>query len=253
MRRLAASGSPSRSRAFCQPLAPLLLACFLPVSTARADTTISSDLLISNDVLTVSGPGILTIEGDPTPTLTLSDTATTSGVQAVILGGTHSGNLFITTGSTLTNSGSGTVGNYAGVDLVAGRAYLGLLAGSTGTATVTGQGSTWTNSSLFYVGYSGTGSLNILDGALASNTFGYLGRFSGSVGTATVSGQASTWTNNNQLHVGDSGTGHLTILDGGLVSNTSGSVGRFSGSIGTATVSGTGAPGPTANRSTSAV
>ena len=43
--------------------------------------------------------------------------------------------------------------------------YLGYSSGSSGTATVTGAGSKWTNNSYLYVGYSGKGTLSITDGS----------------------------------------------------------------------------------------
>ena len=73
--------------------------------------------------------------------------------------------------------------------------YLGYHAGSTGTATVDGTGSTWTNSGYLYIGNSGNGTLNITNGGKVSNSYGYLGYNSGSTGTATVDGTGSTWTN----------------------------------------------------------
>ena len=61
--------------------------------------------------------------------------------------------------------------------------------------TVSGTGSTWTNSSALYVGYSGSGTLNITDGGAVSSTYGYIGYNSGSTGAVTVDGTGSTWTN----------------------------------------------------------
>jgi T5SS/PEP-CTERM-associated repeat protein len=45
---------------------------------------------------------------------------------------------------------------------------LGAVASSTGTATITGVGSKWTNSEALYVGYSGNGVLTITAGGLVS-------------------------------------------------------------------------------------
>ena len=103
--------------------------------------------------------------------------------------------------------------------------YIGFDAGSTGTVTVDGTGSSWTNSSLLYAGYSGTGTLTIQNGGAVSNTIGYIGVNSGSTGTVTVDGAGSSWTNTGTLYVGNSGTGTLTIQNGGAVSNTFGYIG----------------------------
>ena len=71
-----------------------------------------------------------------------------------------------------------------------GYSYLGYNSGSTGTATVTGAGSTWTNYYL-EVGYSGSGIMNVEAGGQISN-YGYsycdLGSNSGSTGTVTITG-----------------------------------------------------------------
>ena len=72
-------------------------------------------------------------------------------------------------------------------------------AGSTGTATVDGAGSSWTNSSDFYVGHNGNGTLTIRNGGAVSNVFGFVGRYSTSTSTATVDGAGSTWTNSSDL------------------------------------------------------
>ena len=113
-------------------------------------------------------------------------------------------------------------------------------AGSTGTATVDGAGSRWTNSSDFYVGHFGNGTLTIRNGGAVSNDFGFVGRYSSSTSTATVDGTGSTWTSSSDLNVGASGTGTLTIRNGGAVSNGTGTLGDDPGATGAATVDGAG-------------
>jgi fibronectin-binding autotransporter adhesin len=143
--------------------------------------------------------------------------------------------LYVGYGSTgtLTIADGGTVSNNVG--------NVGRDSGSIGTVTVTGAGSSWSNSGDLHVGYSGTGTLTIENGGSVNNgLFGYVGAFSGGIGTVTVTGAGSTWTNGGELAVGNFGTGTLTIADGGTVSNTAGYVGRNGGSIGTVTVTGAG-------------
>jgi len=132
-------------------------------------------------------------------------------------------NLEIQNGSV--SSGSGRIGNDAG---------------SYGTATVSGAGSSWTNSSSLNVGYAGTGFLSIDSGGSVSNSYGYLGYLAGGYGSATVSGTDSSWTNSSSLFVGYAGTGYLNIYSGGSVSNTIGYLGNLAGGYGSAYVSGTG-------------
>jgi len=112
---------------------------------------------------------------------------------------------------------SGTLKIAGGTTVASCSGYLGFGSGSTGTATVAGAGSRWTNSSTLYVGRKGNGTLNIEAGGQVSNTTGYLGRYSGSAGTVTVIGTGSTWTNGSDLYVGDSGNGTLTVADAGQV------------------------------------
>jgi outer membrane autotransporter protein len=90
--------------------------------------------------------------------------------------GAGSGNLTIQNGSTLTSSGA--------------TLQIGSAAGSNGTVTVTGAGSQWTTSgSLLIIGQSGTGTLNILNGALVIAQNGVrLGGLAGGSGTLNISG-----------------------------------------------------------------
>ena len=116
---------------------------------------------------------------------------------------------------TLTIQGGGVVNSGGG-------GSIGLAAGSTGTVTVTGPGSTWNNSREggLNIGSFGTGSLTIANGGTVVNTTpnnANIGTFAGSQGTVTVTGAESTWTNQFGVNVGNSGRGTLTIADGGIV------------------------------------
>jgi len=120
---------------------------------------------------------------------------------------------------------------------------------ASGTVTVAGsdgngRASTW-NSGNIYVGFSGsgTGTLNILDGAVVTSTMpgggaasGYIGHLSGSTGEVTISSntdQVSTWTLSDRIEVGGDGDGTLTIERGGLVHAGSTFIARGAGSSGT--------------------
>lgn len=111
-------------------------------------------------VITSSNPVILGFSG-PASSVT----------NGILLNGTSS-SLTITNGSTLDTAGVAGVGSGTG---------------HTGTVTVTGAGSRWTVGGVLNVGASGTGTLNILDGALVRALGGL--RLSGSsTGTLNVSG-----------------------------------------------------------------
>jgi T5SS/PEP-CTERM-associated repeat protein len=87
-------------------------------------------------------------------------------------------------GLSICNSGNGTLNITNGGKVSTFYGYLGCNSGSTGTATVDGIGSTWTNSSSsLYIGKSGNGTLNITNGGKV-RLFLLSWHYSGS-GTAT--------------------------------------------------------------------
>jgi len=133
---------------------------------------------------------------------------------------------------TLDISNGGVVSNTVG--------YVGYGNGSTGMATVDGDGSLWDNRADLYVGCVGDGTLNIAGGGTVSNANGIVGYTSRSTGTVTVSGGGSTWASTGGLQVGTWGNGTLAITGGGAVSSATGNVGKEVGSIGAVTVDGNG-------------
>ncbi|MBZ9816434.1 autotransporter domain-containing protein [Mesorhizobium sp. CA7] len=176
---------------------------------------------------------------------TLSDTAgylgyasNANGNASVVGAGSfwsNSSDLFLALGTdstgTLTISNGGVVSDTVG--------HVGFGQG-TGTVTVDGTGSTWTNSGDLYIAERGVGTLDIINGGAVNNATGSIGTHAGSNGMVTVDGAGSTWTNSSHLYVGDQGTGALNISSGGKVSNLSGILGNLAGSTGTATVDGAG-------------
>ena len=112
--------------------------------------------------------------------------------------------------------------------------------------TVTGAGSTWTNTGTLVVGGQGTGTLTIQDGGTVnSGGGGSVGLAAGSNGTVTVTGPGSSWINgpSGGLNIGSFGTGTLTIANGGRVINitaVTANIGNGAGSHGTVTVTGAG-------------
>ncbi|HBC0587964.1 autotransporter outer membrane beta-barrel domain-containing protein [Enterobacter cloacae] len=113
--------------------------------------------------------------------------------------------------------------------------------GSSGTVDISGVGSAWNNSSDFYVGYYGEGSLTIRNGATVNNTSSSIGFDEDSSGSVTLTGASSVWNNRNRLIVGDSGEGHLKITDGATVNNTNGYIRNYlTGASATVDVTGAG-------------
>ena len=186
-------------------------------------------------------------------TLTLSGNANLGGM--IIDGGTlavSGGTLNISAGVASTQnlivgqSGVGTLAVQNGGTVTDFGGFIGDLPGSQGTATVSGVGSTWTNTGTIQVGALGTGTLTIQDGGtVISMGGGSIGLSAGSTGTATVTGPGSTWNNSpgGGLNIGAFGTGTLTIEIGGTVINSTAfaaNIGEGAGSRGTVTVTGAG-------------
>lgn len=124
------------------------------------------------------------------------------------------------------HQGTGTITITDGVLLDTNVGYLGYATGSHGTATITGEGTTWDNWSTF-VGYFGTGELTIENGGTIIGDFagGLIGYEVGAQGTATVTGEGSTWTATNYFQIGRRGTGELIVEQGGTISSSSGFIG----------------------------
>jgi outer membrane autotransporter protein len=210
-------------------LAGAILAAAITVSTAYADDwngTVSSDWFTGGNWAdgTVPTATDIVILDAVTPHTPMVDSGAASAWR-LFVGDFSAGALTIKNG--------GVVGDTLGV--------LGYDARGTGTATITGTGSTWSNSGLLSIGDSGAGTLIVEHGGAVENTNGTIGHIGGATGIVTVTGSGSTWTNSGYLFVGEHGTGTLSIENGGSVSvNGIAAVGRGSSGIGTATVTGTG-------------
>jgi T5SS/PEP-CTERM-associated repeat protein len=120
-------------------------------------------------------------------------------------------------------NGTGTMRIADGMTVDSIYGCLGYHSGSTGKATVTGTGSTWSvgNSGYWlwslFVGGSGSGILKIEAGGQVSSTTAYLGKDSGATGMVTVTGVDTNWTNTGTIYVGYSGASTLMVADGGKV------------------------------------
>jgi T5SS/PEP-CTERM-associated repeat protein len=119
------------------------------------------------------------------------------------------------------SAGEGRLNIQGGGVVLSADGFIGAMAGSVGTASVTGRDgsgnpSTWTNAGNLRIGYQGFGTLAIEEGGSVSTEFGFIGQEQDSTGTVTVSGADSIWTNTT-LNIGGGGMGTLNILDGGEV------------------------------------
>ena len=156
-----------------------------------------------------------------------ADTTLNSGTTTVSTGTNFGGSLYVaTTGTATLNVTGGNADAFSG--------YVGDGAGSSGTVLV--SGGTWTNSNELFVGFRGTGVVQVTGGTLVSISDSTLGAIGGSRGTVDVS--SGDWQIGGMLKIGNAGNGVLNI-SGGSVSNISAdSILGADGGDGTVTVSG---------------
>jgi fibronectin-binding autotransporter adhesin len=181
---------------------------------------------------------------------TLGDSVGASGTLNMNVGTFNvTGSDFTQTQLIVGNNGNGTLNVNNGADVhVSGfnsTVALGHHATGTGTVSINGAGSTWTNDDQLWVGESGTGTLTIENGGGLVTSSGagnssIIGVFGGSNGMVTITGAGSTWNDNNGLTVGNSGNGTLLIADGGSLTSTGTALGGGFAASGTATVTGAG-------------
>lgn len=147
--------------------------------------------------------GTVTIDGQG------SSWVTTAGMYVGVEGYEGAGSLAITNGGSMTTNNS----------------FISYNSYNTGTVTVDGEGSTWTNAYNLYVGRAGTGTLTVTNGgSVFSNPtdgeyrYSYIGATKNSTGTVLINGEGSTWTDGNKIYVGKSGVGRLAVTDSAQVS-----------------------------------
>lgn len=180
------------------------------VSGTGSKWTITGKIVIGN-----AGEGSLAIESGGM----LSDAG---GSIGYLTGST--GDAIVTgSGSRWTHSSDFTIGDGWGtgsllVDSGGSVSYTRATIGqSSGTVTVCGVGSNWTDTLGVTVGSKGTGTLKIEDGAVMTSAIASIGPVSGSSGTVSVTGQGSIWNIAGSLQVGGNGIGKLTVADGAIV------------------------------------
>ncbi len=111
----------------------------------------------------------------------------------------------------------------AGGEVEQSWAQIGRDPDSLGDVLVTGTDSHWSLSSALTVGYDGTGTLRIADGAtVMSTSAAWIGRAFDGHGEVTVAGPSSSWAQGTGIYIGGNndgaqGTGRLTLADGGRV------------------------------------
>jgi T5SS/PEP-CTERM-associated repeat protein len=229
------------------PLGFLLLASLLALATPAAATTRTWTGATDDDWFTASN---WNPSGAPSPADTLSvysGTPTTTstvyiynGGQILVSGASASpslGSLY------LAQQGNGQLDVTSSGDLSTRTAYVGYGTGAVGTANITGSGSTWDMGVYdMFIGYAGTGNVNVQSGASITSSAGYLGFTASAVGNVTLDGSESSWyAGTGDVVVGRYGTGTLEVNNGADVLDASALVvGWYGGSTGTTTVDGYG-------------
>lgn len=187
-----------------------------PVFTS--DATLTSNLSLNEDA-SITNSAVLEIQ---------TGGHLSVGANEVFVGGTE----FAAGIGTMHLSGGGDASNRAG--------HIGYMSSSTGTVTVSGAGSTWTNTGSLFVGRNGSGSLTVSNGGTVSNVGGAIGFAAGSNGQVTLSGNGSAWSSSSAVFVGRAGTGTLTVEGGATGTSSTIDLGFQSTGHGTFTLRGTG-------------
>lgn len=180
--------------------------------TGGASVSSSSAYIGGCITVALSGAGTATVSG--------SD-STWTNTQDLYVGYSGTGVLSILNGGSV-SSRNGFVGGFEH-------------SVGTGTVTVSGSGSTWTNTGQLGIGYLGTGTLTIDGGAIVRSAGGGVNS-----SVATIDGQGSKWISNGVFSVDchSDATATLNITNGGGLSSTSGFIGSYWNASTAVTVSG---------------
>jgi len=202
-----------------------------PVANLTTTTTIGFLVLGGGSEGRLNITGALTTGG-----ALMGNSTGANGVLTV----SGSGASFTVAGGVLTLGNEGTatltVEQGASASVTGGSVYIGATTGGDGTLTLQTGGSFDAGTSVLYVGYGGTGRIEITEGELQSDG-ARLGDGLGSSGEVTLSGSNSSWTNAGWLDVGGGGTGMLTLSDGATASTDGAAVGSGAGTTSTVSVS----------------
>ncbi|MDH7801993.1 MULTISPECIES: autotransporter domain-containing protein [unclassified Rhizobium] len=139
-------------------------------------------------------------------------------------------------------TGTGSLAVTGGGLVDAANTIIGTNGGGTGSATVSGAGSTLQSRGDLHVGLDGNGSMTVGAGGTVESRDGYVATRGASASAVTVTGGGSSWTMTGTFFVGyGSGTaGEVTVSAGGGIRAASVLLGEFAGSSGTMTITGAG-------------
>ena len=186
-------------------------------------TVTGGSALFASDEFTVGseGSGTLTVLGGSE--VTSSNGALgwgVNGVGTVTVSG--AGSRWDNSAGSLTVAYQGTASITVadGGELINATGYVANAVGSSAGVTVTGPGSSWTNTESLIAGNYGSATIRVNSGAQLSSVGGVIGQQAGSVGTVEIDGAGSSWEDTDGLGgvvVGAAGAGTLSVLNGGSV------------------------------------
>lgn len=262
--------------------------------TTGADKTTSTTLTLTGAKAVLQAPTALYIgkTAGNLATLALASgaSAATGNVYLGFGSSTSNGSLTLDAAKIMTDNGFAAIGyngvghlNIAGggswiLNGTAGDVFISGLAGSTGTAVVSGASSQLNAGGYIIVGQQGQGSLYVTNGAVVTGSQGVyvgnnaganaagtldiasggqvksansggasvyaaiLGGATGANGTATIDGSGSIWQVAQSMRIGADGTGNVTLQDGGKleVDGATLEIGSLAGGTGTLTLNGSG-------------
>ncbi|SEM97342.1 autotransporter domain-containing protein [Bradyrhizobium sp. OK095] len=169
------------------------------------------------------------------PTSATMVTIDTTSPHATVIGTSAATSGYVDVGQSLTGaltiSGGGTLNASGGV-------HLGVNAGGSGTVTVTGVGSSLTESGTLEVGYFGTGVLQVQNGGAVLADNASIASYGN--GSVTVDGAGSSLHVINDFRIGDGASGALTVSNSGTLVTSYAALGWTATGTGFATVDGAG-------------
>lgn len=211
-----------------------------------ASGVVSGNVTLGN---TVHADGTMNVSGSGT-TLAINSVAGSGG--GLNIGYLGKGTATVSNAASVTadnivvgsqSSSQNTLSIESGATVTANKAVdIASSAGSIGTVTVSGTGSSLTVASGgdLTVGDAGTGTLNVLAGGqVTANRHAFVGNQAGGNGAVTVDGAGSLMTLGNVSYIGFNSTGSLTLSNGGQV-NAQQNLNLGSGANGNITVTGAG-------------
>ncbi|WP_210168358.1 autotransporter domain-containing protein [Hyphomicrobium sulfonivorans] len=221
------------------------------IVATNTDSTGRLDVTGVGSSVSSAGPTVIGQTGNGTFNLSAGATATFTGTFSVGTTATGVGVANLTgAGTTVTATsvisgtrGNGTLNILDGATLTSTSAGVGSASGGTGSgvATVSGAGSTWTNTgSDFQIGFGlSTGTLNIENGGSVvtsqAMTLGW--SILAAPGTVNV-GAGSSLDVGGELTVGRAGTGVMNVTNGASIDSGTVYIGRNAAGVGTLNISG---------------